>query len=277
LPVSSSEVLVAFEKVSRQRASYLLVADQLRAAVLDGRLEPGAVLPTERDLADEFGVSRTTIREALRSLEAQGFVEIGHLSPLRSTVGDRTRVLEHALAALVPGDLYSPADAIELQSFLEVSAAQRGALGSSPRWDDVALALDRMHDARAALPPDRHGPLDELQSAYTAFHAAIVASAENVLVNMTMRALQGVLRDVVGLALRHKQESPDADKGLDQLLLDHARILDSLRAGDATQAQERLRGHFVDFYIYSFSWPSPPPARTDAPAPGTRTTKTVAR
>jgi GntR family transcriptional repressor for pyruvate dehydrogenase complex len=258
--VASSGVVVAFEKVSRQRASYLLVADQLRAAVLEGSLQPGAVLPTERELADQFGVSRTTIREALRSLEAQGFVAIGHLSPLRSTIGDRTRVLEHALAALVPSDLYSPADAIELQSFLEVSAVQRGALGSTPRWDEVARASERMHDAQDALAPGRLGSLDELHSAYTTFHAAVVASAENPLVNMTMRALQGLLHDVVRLALRHKHESSDADKGVDQLLQDHVQILDALRAADATKAQELLRRHYVDFFMYSFSWPLSPAA-----------------
>lgn len=56
-------------------AAYELVADQLRKAVMLGRFLPGQKLPPERDLAAQLGVSRTTVREAVRTIEAEGLVE----------------------------------------------------------------------------------------------------------------------------------------------------------------------------------------------------------
>lgn len=64
-----------FNPVSAGRVSQIIV-EQIRALVRDGRLKPGDRLPSERDLCERFGVSRVTVREALRVLEASGLVEI---------------------------------------------------------------------------------------------------------------------------------------------------------------------------------------------------------
>ncbi|MSW51846.1 MAG: GntR family transcriptional regulator, partial [Actinobacteria bacterium] len=74
-----------FEEVVR-RPVYQQVAAQLRAAILDGELQPGNVLPSERELGERFGVGRTSVREALRALQAQGLVvAAGPTAPLRVT------------------------------------------------------------------------------------------------------------------------------------------------------------------------------------------------
>ncbi|HST38442.1 MAG TPA: winged helix-turn-helix domain-containing protein, partial [Conexibacter sp.] len=62
---------MAFSEVVRNPA-YEQVAHQLREAILDGGFAPGDELPAERELCAQFGVSRTTVREALRALQAQG-------------------------------------------------------------------------------------------------------------------------------------------------------------------------------------------------------------
>src|SRR3712207_3717315 len=73
---------MTFEGVVR-RPVYEQVADQLREAILDGRLPAGAVLPAERELCEQFDVSRTSVREALRVLQAQGLaVATGPNAPL---------------------------------------------------------------------------------------------------------------------------------------------------------------------------------------------------
>src|SRR4051794_38251636 len=94
-------VTVGFDKVRRVR-SFDDVVGQLRESIYSGRLRPGARLPGERQLCEEFGVGRPTLREALRSLEAVGLIETRPgksggsyaATPSESTVGD-------ALAALV--------------------------------------------------------------------------------------------------------------------------------------------------------------------------------
>ncbi|MGB3483579.1 MAG: FadR/GntR family transcriptional regulator [Mycobacterium sp.] len=64
-----------FSRVNAGRASELIV-DQIRLLIRDGSLRPGDRLPAERDLGEKFGVSRVTVREALRGLEANGMVAI---------------------------------------------------------------------------------------------------------------------------------------------------------------------------------------------------------
>src|SRR3954453_8271284 len=64
-----------FAPVTIARASSS-IADQIRAAILSGRLEQGERLPPERELAEQFGVSRVTVRDALRGLEAMGLIEV---------------------------------------------------------------------------------------------------------------------------------------------------------------------------------------------------------
>lgn len=64
-----------FSRVIAGRASELIV-DQIRLLIRDGQLKPGDRLPAERDLGEKFGVSRVTVREALRGLEANGMVTI---------------------------------------------------------------------------------------------------------------------------------------------------------------------------------------------------------
>jgi len=64
-----------FKSIKRQRVSDEIV-DQVRNLISQGKLKPGDRLPPERELIKEFGVSRPSIREALNSLVAQGFLEV---------------------------------------------------------------------------------------------------------------------------------------------------------------------------------------------------------
>src|SRR4029453_2155937 len=64
-----------FSRVVPGRASEMIV-DQIKLLIRDGSLKPGDRLPAERDLGEKFGVSRVTVREALRGLEANGMVTI---------------------------------------------------------------------------------------------------------------------------------------------------------------------------------------------------------
>lgn len=71
---------VAFAPV-RKRNVYEQVAASVRDAIVSGHLRPGDPLPSERELADQFGVNRSSVREALRRLEGWGLIQIRHGSP----------------------------------------------------------------------------------------------------------------------------------------------------------------------------------------------------
>ncbi|TMI81501.1 MAG: FadR family transcriptional regulator, partial [Bacillati bacterium ANGP1] len=77
----------------KRRKIYAEVASQIHRLIEDGRLKPGDRLPPERDLAETFGVSRTSVRDAIRVLEMRGLVEPRH--------GEGTIVREVPIDAIV--------------------------------------------------------------------------------------------------------------------------------------------------------------------------------
>src|SRR5213595_456802 len=74
-PLFTPAVTPAFAPIRPTRASSDVIA-QIRRAILSGQYRPGDRLPTERDMAQQFGVSRVTVRDALRALEAHGLVRV---------------------------------------------------------------------------------------------------------------------------------------------------------------------------------------------------------
>src|SRR5213592_4815792 len=74
--MSIEDRLIGPLDVVRRPASYELVLEQIRRAIQLGRFEGGTRLPSERELAQQFGVSRTTVREAIRVLQGEGLVDV---------------------------------------------------------------------------------------------------------------------------------------------------------------------------------------------------------
>src|SRR6201999_2752457 len=137
-----------FEKVRRVR-TFDEVVDQLREAILSGRIRPGDRPPGERQLCEELGVGRTTLREALRALEAVGMIEVRPgktggsfaVTPSESTLGD-------ALASLVSLRGASIADLSEFR----VDVGPETAAWAARRADaaDITTLQDLVGQAREA-------------------------------------------------------------------------------------------------------------------------------
>src|SRR5262245_43752038 len=120
-----------FDGVSRNPL-YLQVAESLREAIIAGALAPGDALPTERDLSESFGVSRASVREALRALQAQGLVSSTG-SPSRTVVAEGAG--EHARDAMVTLLRLNGVgvdDLMEFRSLLEAGALAAAARGADP-------------------------------------------------------------------------------------------------------------------------------------------------
>src|SRR5690349_2735114 len=93
----------------RTPASYELVVQQLRRGIHVGRFPPGEKLPTERELARYLGVSRTTVREAMRVLQGEGLIETRRgrsggavVVGVQGTAAERRQILRRRLAELEP-------------------------------------------------------------------------------------------------------------------------------------------------------------------------------
>src|SRR5579875_2484178 len=117
---------MSFEAVTRTPL-YLQVASQLREKILSGAYAPGDQLPTERELTEAFNVSRASVREALRALEAQGFLVSGP-STSRTVVGPGlSQALREAVGNLLRLQQIPVADLVEFRCVIESATVARAA------------------------------------------------------------------------------------------------------------------------------------------------------
>lgn len=231
---------MSFRTVSRDPV-YEQVARQLRDAILDGALAPGEALPAERDLCERFGVSRTTVREALRALQAQGLaVADGPTAPLRVTTpellaaGPGRDGLVHLLRlGRVPlGDL------VELRCALEAAAVAHVARAGDPAaLAPAAAALEQMRAAG--------GDLAAVERADVRFHLALAQAAGNRALELVMLAV----RDSIEAHLHTTLAAlPDARAVTRRLLREHEALLAAIAAGDVAEAERLVREHLLRFY-----------------------------
>ncbi|MGD9695467.1 MAG: FadR/GntR family transcriptional regulator [Thermoleophilia bacterium] len=243
-----------FEGIDR-RPLYLQVAERVRRAILDGELAPGDPLPTERDLCDAFGVSRASVREALRALQAQGLVTGGG-SPSRTVVSDGAGGhAADALAILLRLNAVGVADLMEFRSVLEQSAlaaaARRRAAGA---LDEARAALDEMRRPDIGV--------EEYDRADVRFHLALVRASGNEAMFLVMRALrEAVARHL----LEHLRAQDDPRATLERLTREHEAILAAVGRGHAMRASALVRAHIRAFYEPAGGAP-PGPAVTDSGA-----------
>lgn len=140
---------------------------QLRQQILSGRLNPGDLVPTERELREAFGVSRATVREALHGLVTSGFLE------RRSNqlfVRDRSEIPDDAIDYAELAARLSVVDVFETRKAIESAAVEAAARN----WGDGDIV-----ELRAVLERMRSGGGPEYHSADIEFHTAIVRMSRN--------------------------------------------------------------------------------------------------
>jgi DNA-binding FadR family transcriptional regulator len=231
---------VAFREVIRKPV-YLQVAEQLREAILEGDLPAGEPLPTERELSVQFGVSRPTVREALRVLQAEGLVAGGGpTSPMRPGVPAEvsSESMRAALTHLVRLRRVPLADLVELRCALEASALARAARAPLP---------EPLAEARRVLGEMRRDGLDvaAFHEADVRFHVALVAASGNQATHAIMAALRESIAEHLVAAL---EACPDPREVIRRLAAEHEAILAAVEAGDGEEAAARVRAHITGFY-----------------------------
>jgi GntR family transcriptional repressor for pyruvate dehydrogenase complex len=206
------------------------VAGALTESIVSGRLEPGAKLPTERELCEQFGVSRPVVREAVRSLIAKGLLDD---SPRRGHVVSalgRDAVTE-SLTLYLRGRQLDYTKLMEVRAVIEVENAGRAAERATPG------DLEALRFAAAALSKG----LDAEQAAVAdvGFHRAIATATGNEFFGILLDSIREVLitaqlptlaePKIVAGAIRH-----------------HERILGEIAKGDRDGARAAMRKHLED-------------------------------
>jgi GntR family transcriptional repressor for pyruvate dehydrogenase complex len=225
-------VSVAFEPIARRTLADD-VRRQLEAHIRAGGLVPGVMLPPEDELAARFGVSRSSVRAALRDLLAIGLLE---------RRGNRAHVVEQLPAMAVGADLRAARirEVFETRRLLEVQLAEYAAARATPAQRDeviaVAAAIGRVTDVDALRPLDR------------AFHAAVAAAAGNALLaELHAKVLDAVFASPpFDTMLRRAAGSADEARILATSARSHAAIADAVAGGDTRAAGAAARAHLDD-------------------------------
>jgi DNA-binding FadR family transcriptional regulator len=225
----------SFRPIATPRA-FEAILHQLKDAIATGALRAGDRLPSERDLAERFRVSRASVREALRVLEALGIVGTrrgaDHGAVLLSEPGNAFTTVLDLLVALRHVPL---ADVVEFRVMLESNAVRRLATPSAER----AGALETLRGllARMADPAVEQAEFHQLDAS---FHVALVRSAGNRLVNLVETAADATLRalitDVALVAADWSAVRP-------RLIEEHQRIYDAIEAAEPALAETRTATH----------------------------------
>lgn len=214
--------------VERVQPSYVQVARQLRSLILGGTVTPGERLPAEADLAAQFGVSRSTTREALRLLAAEGLVETrrgvsGGAFVVHPDPADLERSLSTAVNLAAGTDRLSMNEVFEMW---EISQPPAAALAARRRTDEEA---DRLLELAAPWKGSR-SRMPQLVLRSIEFHNAVLEAARNRLLLIYARPLNGI-----------GAESLDDDAETYQFVLEandrHREIAEAIAAQDELTAR----------------------------------------
>jgi GntR family transcriptional regulator, transcriptional repressor for pyruvate dehydrogenase complex len=228
-----------FTNVKRMRSSDEVV-DQIRGAILAGQLKTGDRLPNERDLCVVFGVSRATLREGLRTLEALGAIEIrpGAAGGSFATEpqGDQVGV---ALEALLRFRHVTAQELFEFRTSFEGETAQWAAMRATA--DDVK-GLDEIVKQFVELAQHDELPWRALVAVDLAFHEAIAHAAQNQVRVAIMLGIHRALDRASNSIVHHM--TPAARRAIGKELGD---IVDAIRQHDGPLAKKRMRRHVTKF------------------------------
>jgi GntR family transcriptional regulator, transcriptional repressor for pyruvate dehydrogenase complex len=227
---SEAGLALDIQPVTR-RALHQQVAASLRALIIEGKLQRGDALPPERELAKQFGVSRATVREALRVLQLWGLVEA------RQGGGNYVRApsLEHIvgpLSTIIEGNRELQDELMDARAIFEPAVCW---LAAQRRTESDLAAIEAIVERQRQRVEQGELAVEE----DSAFHLALAEATHNRVVPRLIQTINDLLLES---RLRSLQ-TPDRPR---RSLEGHVRIVAALRAGDAEAARRAMREHIAE-------------------------------
>lgn len=219
---------------ARQDKTTDIIVERIRTAILDGKLQPGDRLPCEKELGEQFQVSRQTMREALRALEHLGLITLrkGSGGGAFITAVDQ-QVAVQGLANYLYFQNLTTAHLSELRRLLEPHAARCAAEHMSPADRQHLEEINRQ--TRLAI---TRGDLDQVTRCEIAFHSLIAAQTKNPILRLMLDFSEKLLSDFKKLL--------KPDQGFtESVLLAHESISRAIAAGDGSTAASEMLDHVV--------------------------------
>lgn len=224
-----------FEKIKVPRIADTII-EQMERLILNGTLKPGEKLPVERELSEQFNVSRASLREAIAILEARGLISSrrGEGTFVRDVMAPS---LTEPLKELMERHRGSVYDIVELRHGLEAVAAYYAALrGTDADREVIRLRFAALQQAHAL----RDSALEAKADAE--FHLAIAEAAHNVFLLHVLRALFGLLHKSIVNSLETLYTREHSRREIPK---QHAALLEAILAGDPEGARTAAHEHLA--------------------------------
>jgi GntR family transcriptional repressor for pyruvate dehydrogenase complex len=221
-----------FDELSTSDTLANQLIDQIEALISVSQLRPGDRLPTERELAHKFGVSRTVVREAVRALAAKGLLEVKRGSGTTIRAPSAQSVSHSILLYLRAGQPeIDYRKVMEVRFHLEIEIA--GLAAERHSQQDVEKMGRILIDT----------PLVDSREAFViidmAFHTALAEATRNPLYVLLLESIAGIMRKVRELAY-------DIPKPTLRAYKHHAAILEQVKAGNRDGARRAMRDHLYE-------------------------------
>ncbi len=202
------------------------VSDRLAEAIRNGLTSADGLLPSERQLALRFGVSRPVVREATKRLELQGLLEV------RQGIG--TRVVDRLHAPVsAAARLLLPDEAERLRQSLEVRLTLEPAIARRAAERAGAPEIARLRELHHAL--ETATGLEEAMEADLAFHRELARISRN--------EIFGLMLDSIADLGRESRRATMSQAGVDIAVRHHAAVLDAIERHDPDGAEAEMRTH----------------------------------
>lgn len=221
--------------------AYEAVQQHIEQQILSGELTVGDALASERDLATQLGVSRSAVREALRTLQAQGLIvsQVGAGPQSGTRISDQHspalgKLLQlHVALAQFPFD-----DVVEARIMLERHSATLAARNATP--EDLARIGDLLAEMEGP-----HMELDEFNKRDTQYHVAVAELAHNQLVLVLTTAVRQALSYPIR---RASQQMADWQSFRRDLMRQHRRVFEAIASQDPERAADLMEEHIRTAY-----------------------------
>jgi GntR family transcriptional regulator, transcriptional repressor for pyruvate dehydrogenase complex len=234
---------ITFEPIHDNRALSEKIISQISDALVGGQLKPGDRLPPERELAEQFGVSRTVIRDAIKTLVGRGILHVKHGAGIFvATLEENMTGRLGALSSSLPAQGAGLRDLFEIRKVLEAQGAEWAARRRNTYHVERLRGI--LDDAY------QHSGAPEMLSERDAqFHIAIAEASQNLV-------LVRVMLTLLDLLAQSRRESLSIPGRAKLSLRDHERILEEIEAQRSGEARTAMLKHLTSVESAIFPEPS---------------------
>ncbi len=226
----------------KQGKIYEAVVEQLEYLIVDRKLRPGDRLLPEREMAKQFGVSRTAVRDAIKVLSEKGLVEVKQGAGT-FVVQNVSAAVTESMGLLLQIESTPHEDLQEVRQILEVEvagiAAERATESDLEKMKEALAEMQRISDRPSPHPVDEFIGFTE---ADMAFHLAIAEATRNKIFSIVLNAIA----DLSQKTRRMIMIVPGAPA---RALEHHYRVFDGIQQGSKTQAREEMAHHMQQVAI----------------------------